>query len=511
MFITILLFLAVCLVFLYDYKRKRSDRWKKLSEFPGDTPLPFFGNGLQLGFDADESSHKLLTLWEKHGKQTFRFSVGSEDWVLLTDPDDIGTILNHQTELAKPLERNVAMRPFFGNSVSTSEGERWASIRKLMSTSFHFNTLEGKIEVVNKHCDPLFEIFDSYQGKRTVDLYRYLRPYMYDILCASLMGIESNKLLNPDDPYLEASGKVIRIVTYNFFSYWRNIDFLFSLTPQYTEMMETIKTIKQTSSEIIETRREILNKIIKKTQSNNKNVDIDLEKIIENKLNNVGCLLDKLLLSKSADGKPTSDDVINEELSLLCFTGHYTTTMTISHTLYCLAKYPKIQDRVFEEQQSIFNKNLQKKPTNNELNQMKYLEAVIKESIRVIPTVTKIGRQLKNDLTLKDGRVVPAGTSVIIFYEAAFKNPKVFPEPEKYIPERFLNPMHAYAFVPFSAGRRNCIGFRFAWVAMKATLSNILRRYEVFPGEPGTEPQFVGRIITESKNGLRVKLKKRIL
>lgn len=63
-----------------------------------------------------------------------------------------------------------------------------------------------------------------------------------------------------------------------------------------------------------------MNKIIKKTQSNNKNVDIDLEKIIENKLNNVGCLLDKLLLSKSADGKPTSDDVINEELSLLCFT-----------------------------------------------------------------------------------------------------------------------------------------------------------------------------------------------
>ncbi|XP_045459786.1 probable cytochrome P450 4d14 [Melitaea cinxia] len=426
MFITILLFFAVCLVFLYDYKRKRSDRWKKLSEFPGDTPLPLFGNGLQLGFDADESSHKQLTLWEKHGKQTFRFSVGSEDWVLLTDPDDIGV----------------------------------------------YSLIKYK---------------------------------------SSLMGIESNKLLNPDDPYLEASEKVIRIITYNFFSYWRNIDFLFSLTPQYTEMMETIKTIKQTSSEIIETRREILTKIIKKTQSNNKNVDIDLEKIIENKLNNVGCLLDKLLLSKSADGKPTPDDVINEELSLLCFTGHYTTTMTISHTLYCLAKYPKIQDRVFEEQQSIFNENLQKKPTNNELNQMKYLEAVIKESIRVIPTVTKIGRQLKNDLTLKDGRVVPAGISVIIFYEAAFKNPKVFPEPEKYIPERFLNPMHAYAFVPFSAGRRNCIGFRFAWVAMKATLSNILRRYEVLPGEPGTEPQFVGRIITESKNGLRVKLKKRIL
>lgn len=52
-----------------------------------------------------------------------------------------------------------------------------------MTTSFHFKTLEQKINDVNKHCELLFEIFDSYQGKETMDLYRYLRPYMFDVVC----------------------------------------------------------------------------------------------------------------------------------------------------------------------------------------------------------------------------------------------------------------------------------------------------------------------------------------
>nr|AXB26406.1 CYP405A12 [Nymphalis c-album] len=511
MFFILLLCFIVCLVFLRDYSRKRGHRWEKLSEFPGDTPIPIFGNGLQLGFDADQSTHKLLAMWERYGKQNFRLSLGSEDWILLTDPDDIATILNHPTEISKPLERNMAMKPFFGNSVSTSEGDRWKSTRKLMAPSFNFNTLEGRVDDVNKYCDRLFEIFDTYDGKGHVELYRYLRPFMYDILCMSLMGVETNMLADCDHPYLMAGSKVIRIITHNYFSYWRNVRFLFNVTPQYREMMDTIKTIKQNSTNLISERRKILNSKIEKTLANNKNIDIDMKKIIESTLNNSGCLLDKFIFSKSPNGEPTSDDVINEEITLLCFTGHYTTTATISHTLYCLAKYPEIQNRVLEEQKSIFNNNFHTNPTTQELNQMKYLEAVIKESIRVIPTVTKIGRQLQNDLTFKDGRVAAAGCSVLVFYDAAFKNPKVFPEPEKFNPERFLDSMHTFAFVPFSAGPRNCIGFRFAWVAMKATISNILKRYEVMLGDAGTEPQFVSRLVTESTNGIHIKLKKRNL
>ncbi|OWR48155.1 cytochrome P450 CYP405A2, partial [Danaus plexippus plexippus] len=316
------------------------------------------------------ASPKLMEMWNRHGKQNFRLTIGSEDWIMLSDPDDVGTILNHPSELSKPLERNAAMKPFFGNSISSSEGEKWKSTRKLMTPSFHFKTLEKRVEDVNKHCDRLFKILDTFNDKSTINLYTYLRPYMLDILCSTLMGVDSNFLGNINHPYLEASGRTIKIITQNYFSYWRNISKIFELSPQYRVMIKTVKALRDTSA-----------------------------------------------------------------------TGHYTTTMTICHTLYCIAKYPDIQNRIIEEQRSIFKNNFFKCPTNQDLNDMKYLEAVLKESVRVIPTVTKIGRQLHEDLKFK--------------------------------------------------------GFRYAWVAMKATLSNMLRRYEVFPCDPADEPQFAHHSVKE--------------
>ncbi|XP_047523115.1 probable cytochrome P450 4d20 [Pieris napi] len=504
----ILVVTAVVLLCTYELMRRRSRNWKLLSQYPGDYPLPIVGNGFQLGFDADDSSHKLMEIWKKHGRTNFRMTVGSEEWVLLSNPDDIATILNHPTELGKQVERNTAMAPFFGNSVSTSEGERWKTIRKMMAPSFHFKTQEKRVEHVNKYCDSLFKVLDDHDGT-VVDMYRYLRPYMFDILCNSLMGVDSDLLSTPDHPYLKASAKVVNIITQNFFSYWRNIKFIFQLTPFYKEMTETIKTIRDTSTIIIAERKKELKKIIDDTKNNNRNVDVDLEVILGNKVSDDMCLLDKFLLSKIYNGEPLPEDMINDEITLVSWTGHYTTTMTMAHTLYSIAKYPEVQKRILEEQQSIYNKDFTKKPTNTELTDMKYLEATIKESIRTIPTVTKIGRQLKNDLEFKDGRKVPADTTVIVFYEAVYQDPKTFHEPEKFNPDRFFEPMHNHAFVPFSAGPRNCLGFRFAWVAMKATISNIIRRYELSLGGPGTEPQFAYRIVTESKNGLQLRLKKR--
>ncbi|CAG5055918.1 unnamed protein product [Parnassius apollo] len=397
-----------------------------------------------------------MNMWKKYGKGNFRVQVGTEDWVFLSDADDIGIMLNHPTELGKPLERNTAFLPFFGNSVSTSEGERWRSTRKLLSPSFLYKTLENRIDVINVNTERLFNIFDDYVDKGSIDMYRYLRPFMFDILCDSLMGVNLNLLDNPDHHYLNASAKVIRIITHNYFSYWRNIRPLFVLTSLYREMMDTIKSLRDTSTEIMAKRRKKLQKIIEDTKIINENVHTEVEKIIEEK--DDMCLLDKFILSKSIIGDSLPDEFINEEISLICFTGHYTTTMTVSHTLYCLAKYPEVQKRVYEEQMSVFDNDISRKLTHHDLSEMKYLEAVIKESIRVIPTVTKIGRQLKNDVVLKDGRIIPAGSSVIVFLEAMSVNPKVFSEPEEYNPDRFNNNIHQFAFVPFSAGPRGCIG-----------------------------------------------------
>nr|DAB41761.1 TPA_inf: cytochrome P450 CYP405A4 [Heliconius melpomene] len=506
MFFLLLVLLVISLILIQDFVKKRGYKWKKLSEFPGDRPLPLVGNGLDIGFDADEASFRLIKMWEKHGKQNFRLSVGSEDWLMLCEPEDIKVLLNDNFELSKPLERNAAMKPFFGYSVSTSEGERWKSVRKLMTPSFHFKALDRAADDFGKHTQTLFELIDSYEGKSPVNIYTYLKPYMLDMLSVNLFGVEKNYLKNRDHPYIKSSSKMIKIITYNYFSYWRNNSYLVRFTPLHTEMQNIIRDVKQNSSDIITQRRKILNKMIEETKSNNKNIDLNYDTFIEDKLAG-GCLLDRFILSVSPNGDPEKDAIINEEITLTLFTGHLTTSMTMCNAMYLMSLYPEVQQKVLDEQKAIFGKDLNRQATTQDLNDMKYLEALIKETIRFIPTIPRIGRQLQKDLKLSDGRVAPAGTSVIVFFNAAARNPRTYTEPEKFMPERFFDTtMHPFAFVPFSAGPRNCVAFRYAWIVLKATLSNIIRRYEILPGP---EPKFAFRLITESTNGLHLHYKKR--
>merc|ERR1719273_1268493 len=109
---------------------------------------------------------------------------------------------------------------------------------------------------------------------------------------------------------------------------------------------------------------------------------------------------------------------------------------------------------------------------------MKYLECCIKEALRLYPSVPIIGRDIEKD-TYIDGQMVPKGTCVIVFVHNLHRNPIIWDKPEEFIPERFLesSKRHPYAYVPFSAGPRNCIGQRFAMMEEKTILSHVLRRF----------------------------------
>nr|ACZ97409.2 cytochrome P450 CYP405A3 [Zygaena filipendulae] len=487
----------LCLVLVYDLVRKSGRAWRLLEKFPGDYPLPFIGNALQIGFNTDETCKRLMDLFYKHGMQNFRVTLGMENWILLSDPDDVKIILSHPNELSKPIERNAAMLKFFGNSVSTSEGEKWRTTRKLMVSSFHYRSLEQKLEALNTNCDRLLNILEERRGRGLVDMYRYLKPYMMDIVCDTFMGVDLNFLENPDHPYFDTGRNVIALLTSNYFSHWRTIDPLFSLTQRYRDMTEAVKNIRDVSDMLITKSKERL----KEMRSSNRDEKLKKER-------DGLCLLDKFLLSRLPNGEPIPEEMINDEISLFCYTAHYTTTITMSHALYYIAKYHRIQKELVDEQLNIFMDDRLRKPTLDDLNKMKYLEAVVKETLRMVPTVSKIGRQIHQDLVLSDGRIVPAGSTVLVLNKALHMNPALFPDPHTFYPERFCGQNKPYSSVPFSAGPRNCIGSGYAWLAMKTTLSNLLRRFQI---NEGIEPKFAYRMLSESRNGVQIMLSKRHL
>ena len=110
-------------------------------------------------------------------------------------------------------------------------------------------------------------------------------------------------------------------------------------------------------------------------------------------------LLD-VLLQSTVDGEPLSNSDIREEVDTFMFEGHDTTTSGISHTLYAIARHPEVQKKLFEEIRQIIGDDKDKPITMRELQDLKYLECVIKESMRMFPPVPMIGRYVTEDITL---------------------------------------------------------------------------------------------------------------
>lgn len=110
-------------------------------------------------------------------------------------------------------------------------------------------------------------------------------------------------------------------------------------------------------------------------------------------------LLDVLLLS-SVNGSPLSNEDIREEVVTFMFAGHDTTTSAMSFILYLISRYPLVQEKLIAEIQNVLGNDNNKSLTYNNLQELKYMECVIKEALRLYPPVASIGRQVTEDLVI---------------------------------------------------------------------------------------------------------------
>lgn len=196
---------------------------------------------------------------------------------------------------------------------------------------------------------------------------------------------------------------------------WLHPDFLFRLSSQYQEHQRCISILHEFSYRVIHERKA---EIAKQNNNNNNNSDETINNNLystEN-LNETGydksnyefidfpkkkrlAFLDRLI-DASQDGKVLSIDDIREEVDTFMFEGHDTTSASICWTLFLLGSDLEIQQRAFEEIDCIMQGDRKRPPTMQELNEMKYLECAIKDSLRLYPSVPFIGRHLHEDVVL---------------------------------------------------------------------------------------------------------------
>ncbi|XP_070554674.1 cytochrome P450 4F12-like [Ptychodera flava] len=222
--------------------------------------------------------------------------------------------------------------------------------------------------------------------------------------------------------------------------------------------------------------------------------------------------LDILLDARDEDGKCLSDDEIQCEVDTFMFAGHDTTASGISWFLYNLARHLEHQQKCREEIDELMDMKGKDELDWNDIHNIPYITMCLKESLRIHSPVQNTTRRLSSTYRFPDGKLVYPGTVVVFAIGSLHRNPHVWENPDVYDPMRFSteksNNRPSHAFLPFSAGPRNCIGQKFAMDEMKTVVALILRHFELsVDGCP--EPRRCIGLILLAENGIRVKLKPR--
>ncbi|XP_052865555.1 cytochrome P450 4d1-like [Anopheles cruzii] len=412
--------------------------------------------------------------------------------------------------LAKTTKKSFVydfLEPWLGTGLLISFGEKWFQRRKIITPAFHFTILDQFMDVFNEEADILVTKLQKHVGGGEFDIYNYVTLYALDSICATSMGVRVHAQDNPDNEYAQAVKQMSIFFLRRVLSILRQFPSLFFLYPYAREQGRVIKKLHNFTNSVIMNRRAQLEQ---KQRLGDEEFDVN-EKDLYSKRKNT--FLDQLL-KVTVDGKPLSNEDIREEVDTFMFEGHDTTTSGIAFTILQLAKHPEVQQRLYEEIDRLLGAEKQSVPlTHTMLQEFTYLDMVIKESLRLVPPVPLIGRKLLEDMEI-NGAIVPAGTSISIQIYSIHRNPAIYPDPERFDPERFSehneNKRGPYDYIPFSAGFRNCIGQRYALAEMKVTIVKLLAAYHILPGESVDGIRYKTDLVIRSTEGIPVKLEKRI-
>ncbi|XP_054149154.1 cytochrome P450 4V2 [Melozone crissalis] len=486
---------------LMEYWRQ----WRMLKSIPGASPCyPVLGNALLFERKGEDFFKQIEFYTEKFRSwPLFKLWIGPVPVIFLYHPDSVEAILNSSKHIEKSYLYKF-LHPWLGTGLLTSTGDKWRSRRKMITPTFHFAILSDFLEVMNEQGNILVKKLEKHVDKEPFNVFMDITLCALDIICETAMGRNVGAQKNKDSDYVSAIYRMGDLIQRRQMSPWLWPDFLYVLFKVGREHNRKLNILHNFTDMVIAEKAEELKNTQQKKHDNDGNSE-------ESGSKKRKAFLDMLLNATDDEGKKLSYRDIREEVDTFMFEGHDTTAAAMNWVLYLLGRNPEVQKKVHRELDEVFD-NTERPVTTEDLKNLRYLECVVKEALRLYPSVPMFARSLREDCCIR-GYQIPRGANVLVLTYALHRDPEVFPDPEEFRPERFFpensKGRHPYAYVPFSAGPRNCIGQRFAQMEEKTLLALILRRFWVESCQKPEELGLCGELILRPNKGIWIKLKSR--
>jgi cytochrome P450 len=374
------------------------------------------------------------------------------DWVVLANPELVKKVFTGDPKVFHAGEGNQILRPILGdNSVLVLDEKPHMSQRKLLLPPFHGERMQAYGE---KMTEIAAREIDSWPTGVPYKLRPRMQAITLEIIIETVFGVHDGARMEP-----------LREALRDFLDLTTNPVLLLPVLlvgPNRVKSIPAFRRRVQRVDELI--AREIGERRIAEDLAERDDV------------------LSLMLQARHEDGSPMSDAEIRDELLTLLVAGHETTATALSWAMERLTRHPEKLERLRAEVLD---------------DEDEYLTATIQETLRLRPVISIVVRRLTETVEI-GGYELPAGAGVTPCIHLIHRDPGIYPDPNRFLPERFLdNPPGTYTWIPFGGGVRRCLGAAFAQFEMAVVLRELVRRHQIEPANPASERNY-RRAITET-------------
>uniref|UniRef100_A0A0K8TVP5 Cytochrome p450 n=1 Tax=Epiphyas postvittana TaxID=65032 RepID=A0A0K8TVP5_EPIPO len=415
----------------------------------------------------------LMKLWDFLARESIRQGGLAGFWNLdrllvnVTDPGAAEFLLKTCLNKDHGLLRGPLM--FVGNGSLFAPAHKWRPRRKILAPTFGMKQLNKFMDVFSDQTAVLVDQLAPRAGTGDFSIWRFAVNYTFDAVCETALGIQMQTQLKMNS-FLTAIEEVFRMTTDRMNGFTARHDFMYKMLPCFKEYDKKRQLLYRFVDEIIKCKREEAASLTP-TDTLNGFKKSKAPSILE------------MIMEYSASIGGYTDLELREETMVVILAGTDTSAVGTAFAFLMLSRHEEVQKKVYEELKEVFGDS-DRPISAADLPKLKYLEVVIKEALRLYPPVPVILREVTQDVTLPSGLTLLKDVTIFINIWGIHRNKEYWGEDaEEFRPERFLEgPLkHPNQFVPFSHGVRNCLGYQYAMMSMKSSISSVLRRYIILP------------------------------